>query len=298
VEPLSPPSEPRLPRAGAPGSRAVISARVAWPPLVESIEEEPLRAARTDAHLKIDTYADGAADCQVFSVPLAIEVAGVEPAVVWKNGQALIELNKPVVRVPALFLKRILDLTGATIGLVVLGPFFAVLAMLIGLSSPGSVLFASERWGQRGRRIRIWKFRTMVDGASRILEADPLLRAAFERDVKLRFDPRVTRIGQWLRRWSLDELPQLFNVLRGEMSLVGPRPKLLGEEMRYGAMFAVVLGVPPGMTGLWQVSGRNNVSYEERIALDVEYVRRCSLWFDLKLLLQTVPAVVGGNGAH
>ena len=110
-----------------------------------------------------------------------------------------------------------------------------------------------------------------------------------------RLQPRLVRL---MRRTSLDELPQLFNVLGGSMSLVGPRPKLLGEESRYGALFGIVLDVPPGMTGLWQVSGRNNLSYEERIALDVEYVRRCSLLFDIKLLFQTAPAVLRGSGAH
>ena len=138
----------------------------------------------------------------------------------------------------------------------------------------------------------------MVDGASGLLECDPELHTAYNREVKLRSDPRVTRIGRWLRRWSLDELPQLFNVLRGDMSLVGPRPKLFGEEARYGALFPTVLAVPPGMTGLWQVSGRNNLSYDERIALDVDYVRRCSLWLDLKILVQTLPVVVRGVGAH
>jgi len=123
-------------------------------------------------------------------------------------------------------------------------------------------------------------------------------KAEYDKGVKLRGDPRVTRVGRWLRRFSMDELPQLYNVLRGDMSLVGPRPKLLGEEARYGPLFGIVLGVPPGMTGLWQVSGRNNLTYEERVALDVDYVRRCSLWLDIRLLLQTFPAVLGGSGAH
>jgi len=169
---------------------------------------------------------------------------------------------------------------------------------MVKADSRGPVLFASERCGRGGRRIRIWKFRTMVNGAAGLLETDPELRAAYDREVKLRADPRVTRLGQWLRRWSMDELPQLFNVLKGDMSLVGPRPKLFGEETRYGAHFPVVLAVPPGMTGLWQVSGRNNLTYEERVALDVDYVRRCSLALDLKILMQTIPVVLRGVGAH
>jgi len=138
----------------------------------------------------------------------------------------------------------------------------------------------------------------MVDGALTLLDRDPNLRKAYDRAIKLRGDPRVTRIGRLLRRWSIDELPQLFNVLVGDMSLVGPRPKLFGEENRYGPLFGAILGVPPGITGLWQVSGRNDLSYEERISLDVDYVRRCSLILDARILLQTLPVVVNGNGAH
>jgi exopolysaccharide biosynthesis polyprenyl glycosylphosphotransferase len=239
-----------------------------------------------------------AAGCKVLALPRAVDIAGVHPTTVWRGRQPLVELSTPVVKAPALLLKRALDVFGASLGLAVFSPILATLAIAVKLDSRGPVFFASERWGRGGGRIRIWKFRTMVDGAAAWLATDSELRAAYDSDVKLRSDPRVTRVGKLLRRWSLDELPQLFNVLKGEMSLVGPRPKLIGEEARYSASFPTVLAVPPGMTGLWQVSGRNNVSYEERIALDVDYVRRCSLWLDIRLLLQTIPAVFGGNGAH
>jgi lipopolysaccharide/colanic/teichoic acid biosynthesis glycosyltransferase len=138
----------------------------------------------------------------------------------------------------------------------------------------------------------------MVNGAAGLLVEDAALRAAYAKDVKLQSDPRVTRVGKWLRRLSIDEMPQLFNVLTGDMSLVGPRPKLFGEEQKYGPLFGVVLAVPPGMTGLWQVSGRNNLSYEQRIALDVDYVRRCSLWLDAVILAKTLPVVLRGIGAR
>jgi exopolysaccharide biosynthesis polyprenyl glycosylphosphotransferase len=239
-----------------------------------------------------------AAKCQVLSFPRAIDVAGVQPDVVWKRGQALIELHRPEVAAPALFIKRIADFIAASIGLILLSPVFGIVSLMIKLDSPGPIFFGSPRWGQRGRHIRIWKFRTMVDGATAILDTDPTLRAAYDQGVKLRLDPRVTRLGRLLRRWSIDELPQLYNVLIGEMSLVGPRPKLFGEEDRYGPLFGAILGVPPGITGLWQVSGRNDLSYENRIALDVDYVRRCSLLFDLRILAQTVPVVLRGAGAH
>jgi lipopolysaccharide/colanic/teichoic acid biosynthesis glycosyltransferase len=197
-----------------------------------------------------------------------------------------------------LFVKRLVDFFAAAAGLLVLSPVFALIAVLIKLDSPGPVLFASRRWGQGGKRIGIWKFRTMVDGADLLLERDPTLLAEYIKGVKLRDDPRVTRVGRFLRRWSLDELPQLVNVLTGTMSLVGPRPKLLEEEERYGPLFPVVLAVPPGLTGLWQISGRNDRSYEDRIALDIQYVQRCSLWLDMAILLQTIPVVLRGDGAH
>jgi exopolysaccharide biosynthesis polyprenyl glycosylphosphotransferase len=238
------------------------------------------------------------AKCHVMAVPRASDLAGVAPAITWSRGQPLVEIARPVVQAPALLVKRVADFLAAAIGLLLLAPLFILVAVLIKLDSPGPVFFASQRWGKGGRRIGIWKFRTMVDGAAAMLESDPALYAEYAKDVKLRDDPRITRMGRWLRRWSLDELPQLFNVLNGSMSLVGPRPKLLSEEERYGPLFPVVLAVPPGLTGLWQVSGRNNRSYEERITLDVEYVQRCSLWLDLKILLQTIPVVLLGDGAH
>ncbi len=239
-----------------------------------------------------------ATGCHVMSVPRAVDLAWCQPLVVWKQGQAFIELNAPAVRAQALVIKRIADSTVAAVGLILLAPLFLAVAFLIKLDSPGPIFFASERWGKGGRRIRIWKFRTMVDGAVALLHQDEKLREEYSRDVKLTGDPRVTQIGRRLRRWSIDELPQLFNVLLGEMSLVGPRPKLFGEEKKYGMVFDAVLSVPPGLTGLWQVSGRNSLSYEERIALDLEYVRRCSLALDLRLLMQTGYAVVRGVGAH
>ena len=251
-----------------------------------------------DGHVEDVVEAARFAGCQLLSVPRAWQLIGVQPTVVWKNGQPLIELAAPVVRAPELFVKRVMDFLLSAATLVALAPLIGLAAVFIKLDSPGPVLFGSERWGRGGRRIRIWKFRTMVDGASHILDADPELRAEYDREVKLQGDPRITRVGRWLRRWSIDELPQLFNVVIGQMSLVGPRPKLWGEERRYGGAFDIVLSVPPGVTGLWQVSGRSKLSYEERVALDVEYVRRRSLWLDLRILLQTVPVVLRGVGAH
>lgn len=252
----------------------------------------------SDGQLEDVANAALVAGCHLLLLPRCVGIPGIQPGIVRRQGQSFIELTAPTVRGWRLVLKRSLDILGSALGLVLLSPLFAFIGVWIKIDSAGPVFFASERWGQGGRRIRIWKFRTMVDGAHQLLERSPTLRAAYERDVKLVDDPRVTRVGRWLRSTSLDELPQLFNVLFGTMSLVGPRPKLLDEQIRYGASLWSVLDVPPGMTGLWQVSGRNSLSYERRIELDVEYVRRCSLWLDLKLLLKTIPVVARGEGAH
>lgn len=199
-------------------------------------------------------------------------------------------------------LKRTLDLTGVLIGGSVLLPFLAIIALLVRLDSPGSAFFGHDRLGRHGRRFRAWKFRTMVSNADRLLhqtlQASAETKAEWERNQKLKDDPRVTRLGRWLRRTSLDELPQLWNVLKGQMSLVGPRPIVESEVGRYSDRFDLYTQVLPGITGLWQVSGRNATSYQERISLDTYYVRNWSLWLDLYLLARTVWAVMWGKGAY
>ncbi len=238
------------------------------------------------------------AGCQLLSIPRSLRITGVEPRLVWRSGQPLIELTSPALRGRELVLKRLGDIVGALIGLLVLAPVFAVLALAVRLDSPGPIFYCSPRWGRLGREIGIWKFRTMVHGAADLLTSDPELRATFHSNIKIVNDPRVTRVGRFLRRWSLDELPQVVNVLFGDMSFVGPRPKLLGEEQRYGAAMETVLSVRPGLTGLWQISGRNATTYEERIAMDVKYATHPSLWSDVRILLHTIPVVVKGTGAH
>jgi Undecaprenyl-phosphate galactose phosphotransferase WbaP len=199
-------------------------------------------------------------------------------------------------------LKRLLDLVLVIASTPVLLPLVAVLAALIRLDSPGPAFYAQDRIGQGGRRIRIWKFRTMVQDADSVLEShlarDLEMRAEWERDHKLRDDPRLTRVGRVLRKTSLDELPQVWNVVRGEMSLVGPRPIVQEEVRRYGEMFALYAKARPGMTGLWQVSGRSDTSYAERVALDTYYVRNWSVWLDLYVLARTLWAVPFGRGAY
>ncbi|MCA3421230.1 MAG: sugar transferase [Roseomonas sp.] len=198
--------------------------------------------------------------------------------------------------------KRALDIIGAGLGLVLLAPFFLIVALLV-RADGGPAFFAHQRVGRGGKLFGCLKFRSMVIDSQARLEAllasNPAARAEWEATRKLKNDPRITRIGRFLRSTSLDELPQLINVLRGEMSLVGPRPVQEAEIDRYyGASAAHYMAVRPGITGLWQVSGRSETSYESRVALDVSYVSRPSMLTDLSILLRTPVAVLSRRGAH
>lgn len=198
-------------------------------------------------------------------------------------------------------LKRALDVTGALALLIVLSPVLGILYAAVRFDSPGSALFAQERVGLGGRSFRILKFRTMRTDAEHMLRADSALYATYVANgykLPSREDPRVSRLGRALRSTSLDELPQLINVLRGDMSLVGPRP-VVGPELDHYDEVArrLVLGVRPGLTGYWQVVGRGRVSYPERVTLDVFYVTSWSLALDLKILMRTIPAVLQRDGA-
>jgi Undecaprenyl-phosphate galactose phosphotransferase WbaP len=198
--------------------------------------------------------------------------------------------------------KFLIDLTATLIGGLFILPLIGLIGLLIRLDSPGPVFYSHLRIGQNGEHFQAWKFRTMVHDADAALQAyldrHPEMQAIWQRDQKLRHDPRVTRVGRFLRRTSLDELPQLWNVLRGEMSLVGPRPIVDEEVQKYGNKFELYKKVLPGLTGLWQVSGRNNITYEERVNLDAYYVRNWSVWLDIYVLLRTIWVVAKGEGAY
>ena len=194
-------------------------------------------------------------------------------------------------------LKNVMDYTLAMIGLALISPILLSLTLIVRLDSPGPVVYRRRVMGRHGTQFDAFKFRTMVINGDEILNQHPDLKAIWERDQKLENDPRVTRSGNWLRKLSLDELPQLFNVLRGEMSLVGPRMIAPVEVARYGKDADQAFTVKPGITGLWQVSGRSNLSYQDRARLDLEYVRTRSIWMDIKLLVMTVPAVILKRGA-
>lgn len=199
-------------------------------------------------------------------------------------------------------MKRALDLVLTLAGLFALLPVFLLIAAAIKLTSIGPVFYGHTRYGRDGTTFKALKFRTMFqNGESILLEhfhKNPEELAAWQRDQKLKPDPRVTRVGGWLRRYSLDELPQLCNVLLGQMSLVGPRPIVSAEVEKYGRGYDLYSRVRPGITGLWQVSGRNNTTYPERVAFDEYYVRNWSIWLDTYILVRTARAVFSAEGAY
>lgn len=212
-----------------------------------------------------------------------------------EHGVARVELAVPRLQLAEMLAKRALDLSLATVGLLVLAPVYAAIAAAVRLDSRGPVLFRQERLGRGGKRFRLLKFRSMhADAEDRLREDDELYRRYLEHDYKLPVeqDPRVTRVGGFLRRTSLDELPQLLNVLKGDMSLVGPRPVVPPEIEEYGTHAPVLLGVKPGVTGYWQIAGRSSVGYPERARREIEYVENWSLWLDLVILVRTVPVVL------
>ncbi|MBI4541439.1 MAG: sugar transferase [Gemmatimonadetes bacterium] len=239
------------------------------------------------------------AGCHVFTVPRAFEVAGVAPGVAWKRGQPLVELTTQTLRAQQLAIKRIVDVAGAGVGLVLAAPLVALVALLIKLDSRGPVFFKQRRVGMGGRPFMMIKIRTMADGADALKESVAHLNQSGDpRLFKIAEDPRVSRMGGWLRRWSIDELPQLWNVLQGDMSLVGPRPFFESDLDYYEIHHFSRLGAKPGITGLWQVNGRSDiVDFEEVVALDTRYVREWSLLLDARILLKTLPAVIRRKGA-
>jgi Undecaprenyl-phosphate galactose phosphotransferase WbaP len=199
------------------------------------------------------------------------------------------------------WIKRVAELALIFLFLPLIVMLSAAIAVVIKLDSKGPVLFGHKRIGRDGKDIIIWKFRTMVQDADVVLaeclQSDPKLRAEWEEKHKLSRDPRITRVGYFLRKASLDELPQLWNVLRGDLSLVGPRPIVWDEVDKYEGGFALYKKVKPGLTGLWQISGRSDTSYTERVRLDAFYVRNWSVWLDIYILLKTPGEVLGGKGA-
>ncbi|MBD2501709.1 sugar transferase [Anabaena azotica] len=202
------------------------------------------------------------------------------------------------------FAKRLFDIVFSLLVLILFSPVYLILALLIALSSQGPIFYVQERIGQNYKPFNCIKFRTMVSNADEILvqmmETSPQLRQEFESSFKLKKDPRITKIGRFLRITSLDEFPQFWNVLKGDMSVVGPRPLVEEELPKYGHHIEQVLTIKPGITGLWQVSGRNDIPYPRRVQIDLHYVKSRTLWLDLWIILKTIDVVImpKNNGAY
>jgi exopolysaccharide biosynthesis polyprenyl glycosylphosphotransferase len=238
----------------------------------------------------------GLRDVHLSIVPRYFEIIAANVGVGDVEGIAVLELPEAGLSRFARFSKRTLDLALTVPGLILLLPLFLVVAVAIKLDTRGPVFFRQSRMGRDDRAFRIYKFRTMVVGAEsmreELLDANESTGPLF----KIKRDPRITRVGAILRRYSLDELPQLINVVLGQMSLVGPRPFVTYEDVKIGGWARRRLDLTPGITGVWQVLGRNDIGYDEMIKLDYLYVTNWSLWWDMKLLLRTVPIVLGRRG--
>ncbi len=268
------------------------------------LEEECPDSLILSAELSDDQYetiveAASVAGCRVLAAPRGTHPGKISSHLVWHQDIPFVELTMPALKGSQLGLKRVLDLVGSGLALLALSPLFAVIAVGIKLDSAGPVFFCQERIGYGGDLFRMYKFRSMSVGADeRKADLAHLNESGDARLFKIAEDPRVTKIGEVLRRWSLDELPQFWNVLNGDMSLVGPRPFFEADLHDYSDRHFHRLGAKPGLTGLWQVKGRSSVvDFEEVVRLDSEYIDRWSIWLDLKLIAQTLPAVARRRGA-
>jgi len=194
--------------------------------------------------------------------------------------------------------KRMLDIAGACAGLLLFLPFFLIIPFITLIESKGPVIYRRKVRGKNGKPFSAYKFRTMVQNADHFLEENREMKVRFLENFKLKEDPRITKTGRVLRKFSLDEIPQFVNVLRGEMSLVGPRIKTEEELECYGSSREKILSVKPGLSGLWQVSGRQEIPFSRRMELDITYVDHASFWGDVGILLKTIPTILKGTGAH
>lgn len=233
----------------------------------------------------------------MYGLPLdGAEVLNVQPC-----DSLLVRLQNKLAKPHSAFIKRTVDVVGSAIAILISSPLMLILILVINRDG-GPVFYKQVRIGRNGSTFNCWKFRSMVPKADSVLEEyllqHPELRKAWELDHKLKDDPRVTLFGKYIRKGSIDELPQLWNVLKGDMSLVGPRPIVYAERMRYGELFDYYMSVRPGITGLWQISGRNDTTYKERVDLDVWYSRNWSLWLDIVIVVKTIPAVLFRSGAY
>ena len=197
-----------------------------------------------------------------------------------------------------LAIKRLIDIIGSLIGIILLSPIYIIIAILIKFDSPGKIVFGHTRKGKGGKDIKVYKFRTMYSNASEIFESfTPEQKEEYYKNFKLDNDPRVTKLGGFLRKTSLDELPQLFNILKGDMTIIGPRPIVEKEISKYGDKAEKLFSVVPGLAGYWQANGRSDTTYEERVEMDMYYIDNMSFYLDVKILFQTAISVLKGEGA-
>lgn len=233
---------------------------------------------------------------------VGVPMGGIEAESLFNEKLMLLRLRNNLARPVNRWIKTIFDYVLTVTGTIAISPVLIVIALWIHKDSPGPVIFKHRRIGKNGKEFNCYKFRSMCVDAKEKLEQllanDPEARAEWEKDFKLKNDPRITKSGAFLRKTSLDELPQIFNVLKGEMSLVGPRPIIRDEMQRYGEYIDDYLMVKPGITGMWQVSGRSDTGYKERVQLDSWYVRNWSVWLDVMLLWRTMKIVVQRKGAY
>lgn len=225
--------------------------------------------------------------------------AATKAAVMNNSDVTWLNQDKINAQVGYLFIKRIFDIVASFAALLILSPLFLVIAILIKLEDPqGPVFYSQIRVGRNGKKFRMYKFRSMCVDADKKLK-DLLAKNEVEGAMfKMKDDPRITRVGKWIRKTSVDELPQLWNVLHGDMALVGPRPPLPRETATYSEYDKQRLYVQPGCTGLWQVSGRNDVGFHEMVALDIQYIKTRNLWVDIKIMFKTVGIMIHPNGAY
>lgn len=240
-----------------------------------------------------------AAGCQVLLVPQWARCAEIVPQLVWRGELPLVAITRPSLRGQQLILKRAFDIVASFFGLVVLSPLMLAAAIAVRLSSPGPIFFSQTRVGGGGHKFRMYKFRSMTEGAEEKLEELATESVYTDRRLfKITNDPRITGVGRFLRRTSIDELPQLWNVLRGDMSLVGPRPPLPAEVRLYSEHHYTRFNMKPGITGPWQVSGRNRITdFEQVVRLENEHMYQWTFWKDIQILLRTIPAVLKMDGA-
>jgi len=294
------------------GVTPVATCGLVWGELPEFGLEEVSRAARQNDASTVVVVAGSMSREQVRDTVAAADDDGLNILVVPGLDYELLHnlqlvalghepalaLERPSLRAHQRFLKRTVDVAVSAVGLTLMSPVFALIAVLIRVDSSGPAIFVQRRIGRHGRVFNVYKFRTMIDGAHEVRAQFEKMNEYAEGLFKIKVDPRLTRFGRFLRRFSLDELPQLWNVLRGEMSLVGPRPALPEEVEAYETRMMRRLVVRPGMTGLWQVSGRNDLTYEDYVRLDLTYAQNWGLILDAYIMLRTLSAVVRSRGAY